>query len=48
VTFKSLEVDVAALERLPETESLEETQVGLRRCGITCILSCLFTCAEQQ
>lgn len=48
MTFQSLEVDVTALERLLETESLEESQVGLRRCHHTCFITCLITLAEQE
>jgi hypothetical protein len=48
MTFDSLEVDVTALERLPETEPLEDSQVGLRRCHHTCFITCLVTLAEQE
>ena len=42
MTFTNLEVDVTALERLPETDSLEETQMELgRHCKHTCFITCV-------
>ncbi len=43
MTLQSLEVDVTALERLPETESLEGTEVGLKNCRHTCFITCVLT-----
>jgi hypothetical protein len=48
MTLDNLVVDVAALERLPETESLEHSQVGLGRCKHTCLITCLVSLAEQE
>jgi len=43
MTIERLEVDLDALQRLPETDPVALTHAELKRCGYTCFITCVVT-----
>jgi hypothetical protein len=41
--IERLEVDLDALQRLPETDPVALTHAELRHCGHTCFITCVVT-----
>ncbi len=41
MTIQCLEVDLDALQRLPETDPVAPTYAELNRCHTTCFITCL-------